>query len=202
MIVLGVVAIVLLIVQVGPLVFGKPNPYTDPGKAKKKKATGKVNTKGKAARGSRSKGKTPSARGRKSKASRRAKKKDTQQEKGEGDAAPALAEVQIDLSHVERRVLVYRSSARRDPFSAAPFESEALTTPVHTMKFSLHGVVCYGERRVAIINGRVYAEGAAVAPGVRVLSVSPTGVVLTDGKSQLRLSLKSADLRFRRPNSE
>jgi hypothetical protein len=189
MVVLGVAAVILLIVQLGPLLFGKPSPYVDPEKAKKKQ---------KAARAPRRKSTARPARRKRAPSRRRSKKTP-----GKADAPLlgdlSLEDVSIDLSHIGRRVVVYRPSKSRDPFAAMAFETVKKLSPLETMKFDLQGIVTAGGREAAIIGARVYGEGDVVRPGVRVEEITKSCVVLTDGTIQVRLRLAGSTLKIGRP---
>ncbi len=187
MIGLGVLAAALCALKLGPILTGAPLVAPQ----KKKSTSGKKTTKGKSKaktkRGSRSSG-----RARRPTTQRRT----TRTTPGRKTAGPhneaeewPLESIPIDLSATERRALVYRAVRLRNPFSAAKFEVTRESDALVKMKVNLQGIVRTAGRRLAIIEGQVYAEGEKVAKGVTLVKIDATSVLLTDGKNETRLYL-------------
>jgi len=189
MIALGVVAVALCALQLGPILFGAG--LAPPPKAKKKTADGEdagATVKTAAPRTApRASGRAPTA------------SKSTPHGSQAGSEPVAIEAVSIDLSAVGRRAVAYAGAKLRNPFSAAQFETKKNENALASIKLKLQGIVRCGRQRLAIIENRVHAEGEEVAPGVRVVSVEEGWVVLSDGKTETRLSLSPATLKVGRP---
>lgn len=189
MIALGAGAVVLCGVQLGPILFG--GSLAPPPPAKKKGADGEgagATVKTAAPRAApRASGHAPSA------------SKSTPRGSQAGSEPVPIEAVSIDLSAVGRRAVAYAGAKLRNPFSAAEFETKKNETALSAMKLRLQGIVRCGRQRLAIIENRVRAEGEEVAPGVRMISVEECSVVLSDGKTETRLSLSPATLKAGRP---
>jgi hypothetical protein len=110
-----------------------------------------------------------------------------------------LEEVPIELSRTDRRVLLYKPDGLRNPFGPAEFEIVSQSSMLDKVKWKLEGVVCSSGRRLAILNGRVYAAGKRVAEGVILKSVGTNSVVLTDGKRERQLFLSVPELNLGKP---
>jgi hypothetical protein len=213
MVVMGIIAAILFAVKVFPIFFGKANPYKDPEKAKRKaaeraaakaKGVSKPAKKATAAR-KRPARRRPPARSRtpaRRKPDRRERRRD-EEEAPERDggmlAGLDLAEIPIDLSRVTRRAIRYEDAGRRDPFGPAPFERVVEKAPVLKQKFDLQGILRSSDRRLAIIDNRVFAEGNVIRDGVRVLAIKATEVVLSDGEMEVTLRLNQPALNMGRP---
>jgi hypothetical protein len=207
MIVMGIVAVLLLGVKVGPLFFGKPSPYVDPEKAKRKNAEKATE------KGSRKRPAPPRQAARNRPGTRRSARKPPPRRRGERDresaAAPEaeegtfagfeLADIPIDLSRVGRRTVRYQDNGRRDPFGPVPFETVVEKPPVLKETFDLQGVLQSTDKRLAIIDNRVYAEGDVLRDGIRVTAIKPTEVVLSDGEMEVTLRLDQPALNMGRP---
>jgi len=198
MIVLGVVAVILCVVQLGPVFMGG-SPVKDPSKLKKnkKKKTGrKGKTKAKKAKSGPRKAVGKAAPKRRPAPARAKVGRDA------GPEDPSLwplESITIDLSATSRRDLVYSASALRDPFGPARFETEQRSSSLARMELTLQGVVRSDGQRLAIIENQVYAEGDQVADGVTLLQVGAAWVVLSDGKNEVRLRLTGPSLKVGRP---
>jgi hypothetical protein len=181
-------AVIAMVVQLGPFVFGKPSPYADSAKAEQKKAAASQ-TKPKPVRRKRP---APQAR-------RPATPKPRHVEPDRKPQPVALTDAPINLRHVERRVLAYGGTGLRDPFAEPAVEAEQTRSPVQKLQFKLQGVIVTASRKVAIIDGRVYGEGQEIRAGVRVISISKLTVVLSDGESRTVLSLNRNDWMTEKP---
>ncbi len=112
-----------------------------------------------------------------------------------------MESIAIDLSLAGRRTLTYAASSLRNPFATPKFEAVQTGTVLTRANFKLHGIVrARGTRpgappvHLAIIDGRVYAEGEELAKGVRIVAVDATSVVLAEGKSRARLSMAGSSM--------
>jgi len=100
---------------------------------------------------------------------------------------------------VGRRAAVYGGKGLRNPLGPAEFEMETKATTLARMKLKLQGIVCTPGRRLAIVDGRVYAVGDELMEGIKLAAVEPQYVVLSDGKTQAKFFLSSPTFRLGRP---
>lgn len=204
MILLGLVAVGLCAIKLGPIFLGGGSPVANPSKRK--------NSKGKSSKKRRSRKKALPSKGmsrksgskksgaRRTSGSRRAKAGRDGGPQDASEFAPEnLKSIAIDLSATRRRKLVYRARGLRDPFAAAAFETQRESDALARMSLRLQGVVRLGDRRLAIIENRVYAEGDEVAGGVTLVEVGETFVVLTDGRNRTRLALTAPTINIEGP---
>jgi len=189
MIVLGVVAAGLCALKLGPILTGAPlvppQQKKKSGTSQKKtaRATGRSRTK----RSSRSAGRARRTGSRR----RTARRTSVATSSAPHDTVEEwpLELIPVDLSATGRRALAYHAEGLRNPFSPAKFEVARQSDALGRMKVNLQGIVRTAGRRLAIIEGRVYAEGEEVVEGVTLTRIDATSVLLTDGKNETRLSL-------------
>jgi hypothetical protein len=174
MIALSVVAAVLLAVRLGPLLLGgpiaSPPPKNKNTKKKREKTSAPPPTSAAAAPG----------------------------DAGEPSAGEA-AHGRIDLSGARQRTTVYRHEGLRDPFGPARFERTPQRSSLAALGLRLTGTVRIGAQRLAIINGKVYAEGDEVAEGVRVHPIESQAATLVSGDHHLRLEVPTDTPELRGP---
>ena len=195
MVVLGVVALGLCSLQLGPILLGgrlddapPKKPKHEPGQSR---VAGKRKNGGKAKRAV-SKGRPP--RGRKLARVRPPQPRNT-------GSNWDLESIVINLDATSRRTLVYSAATLRNPFAAPTFEKERAGTSLTKANFTLDGIVRARNTRpnappihLAIIDGRVYAAGDELAKGIRVVAVDAASVVLAEGKSRARLSMAGSSV--------
>jgi len=197
MIGLGVMAVVLCAVQLGPIFLGGKPKKKGPQKPVGPRVAKRKDGRPRVAKGG---GSRPAPRA-------RAARKGPPPPTGRGSAqedvsAWPLESIVIDLSAVGRRALMYEVAETRDPFGAAKFEKVRVSSALMKAAFKLQGVLLAGRSRpdgmpmrLAIIDNKVYAEGEEVVKGVRVMKVDASSVVLAEGKIRLRLFLTGPSLR-------
>ena len=201
MIALGVGALGLCGLQLGPILLGgrldnpppksakhKPGQPRVAGKRKGGEKTRRPAAKSKPSRGAPAPGRAPA----------RANLSRPRDTGSEWD----LESIAIDLRATGRRTLIYSAAALRNPFAAPKFESVRTGTVLTRADFKLQGIVrARGTRpdgspvHLAIIDGRVYAEGEEVAKGVRIVAVNATSVVLAEGEARARLSMTGLSMK-------
>jgi hypothetical protein len=200
MIVVGVAALALCGVQLGPILLGGRLDDPPPKKPKHKPGQARV-----AGRKNGGKARRPVARNRSPRgapARGRAPARVRPRRPSDTGSELELESIAINLSATGRRRLVYSAASLRDPFAAPKFEGAQTGTALTRTNFKLQGIV--RARRagpdgspvhLAIIDGRVYAEGEEVAKGVRIAAVDATSVVLVQGKVRVRLSMTRSVVR-------
>ena len=191
MVVLGVLALGLCGLQLGPILLGgrlddpPPKKKLKPGQkrvAKKGKGGGKKKKPRVAAKKKKKPAGGAPARSRQPARARPA------QPVNVGDELD-LESIVPDLDSTGRRTLVYASESLRNPFASPKFESERKGTVLTKAKFELQGIIRTRGKRLAIIDGRVYAAGDELAKGVRIVEIKASSVILVEGKSRARLAM-------------
>ena len=192
MIVLGIIAVVLCVIQLRP-VFTGYSPVADPSSpAARAAASG-----------------AQEARSEQAPAPGRQRRPATRREKDEADRPPLPGEarrlpeitdlpldvISIDLSKIERRIYHYETAGLRSPFAPAEFEEAQRSSRLKKMDLTLQGIVTTPHGVLAIIDNRVFTEGDSVAEGVVVKHIGANSVVLTDGQDEVRLALDQRPLR-------
>lgn len=200
MIVLGVAALGLCALQLGPILMGKP--VAPPTKSAKKTDGEAASPAAKAAPKTAA---APAKKGGAPKAARTqtaAKATDSKTAEPTPDQTTAplqLALDRIDLSMIHPRKFALEWTGLHDPFSAASFELVKAVDGLEISKLKLQGVVQSDNRRIAIISNHSYREGQEVAPGVILLGVDDGGVTLATGDRQVRLSIGGNSHDIKRP---
>jgi hypothetical protein len=191
MAVLLAAAVALLATQLGPVFFGSSRAPQKPAAAAK----------------SGEKGKTASAKSALGTHSQRnvspPSSKAKQDSKGGGKSEPKealpLDPSRIDLSAAERQVFQYKDQGLRNPFGRTPFERKNQREALSRMNLKLLGIVAAGPRRLAIIEGKAYAEGEDIREGIRVQAIAADSVTLVSGENQVTLRLPSPELKIGSP---
>ena len=200
MIVMGVAALALCGLQLGPILLG--GRLDDPPAKKPKHKPGQSRVAG---RKNSEKTRRPAAKNRPPRgvpARGRATARVRPQRPSDTGSELALGSIAIDLGATGRRRLVYSAATLRDPFAAPKFEGVQTSSVLTRASFTLQGIVqAHGARpdgspvHYAIIDGRVYATGEEVVKGVRIAAVDATSVVLVEGKARVRLSMTGPGVR-------
>ncbi len=192
MIVLGIVAVVLCVVQLRPVFTGYSPVADSSSPAAKAAPSAEQETKTTQAPASR----------RQSPSSARREEADTDRSppSGEERRLPEITDlpldaISIDLSRIERRIYHYETAGLRSPFAPAEFEEAQRSSRLKKMDLTLQGIVKTSHGVLAIIDNRVFAEGENVAEGVLVKHIGANSVVLTDGQDEVRLALDQRLLR-------
>jgi len=104
--------------------------------------------------------------------------------------------VEIDLSRVAQQTVAYESDDLRDPFARTTAEVRLAQQAVasNSLDLTLNGIIRADNRRLAIIDGKVYGPGDSISAGVSVVSVRAESVVLAHGSKQVTLTLSRPQL--------
>ena len=116
-------------------------------------------------------------------------------------SAPARPSVEDDVAPPSQPALATAAGTRPEAvepsFAAPPANQPALPSPaslaaegiaIPTLRLELHAFSAQPRDRFVFINGRKYVEGDRLAEGPQLLSIEPTGAVLTQYGQRFLLS--------------